>query len=131
MSNPRIRSGCSKGRVLSTLPFLKTKILPSVNRMPLPAFVGVKSIRKLPGTDIASYQVSTLDVPSGSKFVVSCTKVAVLYHDFPYFCCMAAISSFVFEIFAYGVEGSVSREIATIKKKYFIIGSPGFVSQSN
>src|SRR5690242_3173828 len=124
MSNPRMRSGCSKGRVVSTLPFLKTKILPSVNRMPLPSVVGVKSMRKLPGTDIASYQVSTLDVPSGSKFVVSCTKVAVLYHDFPYFFCMVAISSFVFEIFAYDATVNGSKEIATIKNTNFIIVPP-------
>jgi hypothetical protein len=31
------------------LPSLKTKIFPSVKRMPFPAFVGVKSMRKLPG----------------------------------------------------------------------------------
>ena len=36
----------------------------------VPSFVGVKSMRKLPGTDIASYQVSTFEVPSGSMFVV-------------------------------------------------------------
>jgi hypothetical protein len=47
--------------------------------------------------------------------------VAVLYHDFPYFFCMAEISSFVFEIFAYDVAGNTSREIAIIKRKYFII----------
>jgi len=47
--------------------------------------------------------------------------VAVLYHDFPYFFCMAAISSFVFEIFAYDTAGNVIREIATVKKKYFIV----------
>ena len=28
-------------------------------------FYRVKSMRKLPGTDIASYQISTLEVPSG------------------------------------------------------------------
>jgi len=44
-----------------------------------------------------------------------------LYHDLPYCFCMAAISSFVFEIFAYDVAGNSSDEIATIKKKYFIV----------
>jgi len=34
---------------------------------------------------------------------------------------MAAISSFVFEIFADGLAGNSSREVATIKKKYLII----------
>ena len=52
--------------------------------------------------------------------VVSWTNVAVLYHDFPYFFCIAAISSFVFEIFAYDVVGNISRQIASIKKEYFI-----------
>jgi hypothetical protein len=47
----------------------------------------------------------------------------LLYHDFPYFFCMAAISSFVFEIFACGVVGNGSRKIATIKKKYLTLSS--------
>src|ERR1043165_5881177 len=89
--------------------------------MPLPSLVGVKSMRKLPGTDIASYHFSIFDVPSGSTFVVRCTNVAVLYHDFPYFFCIAAISSLVFEIFAYAVAGNSSKEVATSKKKNFII----------
>jgi len=33
---------------------------------------------------------------------------------------MAAISSFVFEIFAYDVAGKSSKEVAAIKKKYFM-----------
>src|SRR5690242_2748128 len=89
--------------------------------MPLPSLVGVKSMRKLPGTDIASYHVSTFDVPSGCTFVVCCTNVAVLYQVFPYFFCIAAISSLVFEIFAYAVAGNSSKEAATSKKKNFIV----------
>ena len=46
--------------------------------------------------------------------------MAVLYHDLPYCFCMAAIRSFVFEIFAYDVVENSNEEIATIKKKYFI-----------
>jgi hypothetical protein len=47
--------------------------------------------------------------------------VAVLYHDFPYFFCIAAISSFVFEIFAFAAVVHGSKESATIKNKYFIV----------
>jgi hypothetical protein len=47
--------------------------------------------------------------------------VAVLYHDLPYFFCMAAISSFVFETFAAGIAGKRSVEIASSKKRYFIV----------
>jgi hypothetical protein len=39
---------------------------------------------------------------------------------------MAAISSFVFEIFAYDVVGNINREIAPIKKKYFIVVLAGY-----
>jgi hypothetical protein len=53
-------------------------------------------------------------------FVVSWTKVAVLYHDFPYFFCMAAIRSFVFVIFAYEVNGNAGRRIASRKNRYFM-----------
>src|ERR1043165_1367603 len=63
-----------------------------VKRIPLPSFVGVKSIRKLPGRDIASYHVSTFRLPSLSMFVVFCTNVAVRYHDFAYFFCIASMS---------------------------------------
>src|ERR1700752_3544142 len=53
-------------------------------------------------------------------------KVAVLYHDFPYFFCMAAIRSSVFEIFAGDVVSDVTsgrRRIATMKKKYLTLSS--------
>src|SRR5215208_8481808 len=43
---------------------------------------------------------------------------------------MAAISSLVFEIFAYDVADNISREIASIKKKYFTIGK-SFLSRSS
>src|ERR1041384_6576351 len=39
---------------------------------------------------------------------------------------MAAISSLKFEIFAYAAPGNVSSEMATIKKKYFIIVLVGY-----
>src|ERR1041385_7975105 len=68
--------------------------------MPFPSFVGVKSMRRDPGRDIASYQISTLRLPSLSMFVVFCTKVAVLYQDFAYFFCIAAMSSSVLVIVA-------------------------------
>ena len=44
-----------------------------------------------------------------------------MYHDFPYFFCMAAISSSVFEIFADDVVSNISKEIVSVKKKNFII----------
>ena len=44
-----------------------------------------------------------------------------MYHDFPYFFCIAEISSFVFEIFAYDADGNASQVVASSKKKYFVI----------
>jgi hypothetical protein len=44
-----------------------------------------------------------------------------LYHDFPYFFCIAEISSFVFEIFGSGTVVNDSKESATIKNMYLII----------
>src|ERR1700687_4811654 len=50
-------------------------------------------MRKLPGTESASYQISTFLFPSLSMLVVFCTKVAVLYQDFAYFFCIPATKS--------------------------------------
>src|SRR5438552_14263831 len=76
--------------------------------MPLPSFVGVKSILSEPGRDIASYHVSTFLFPSLSMLVVFCTKVAVLYQDFAYFFCIAWTRSSVAVILAARVTGAIS-----------------------
>src|SRR5947209_7387179 len=50
-------------------------------------------MRKLPGTESASYHVSTFLWPSLSMFVVFCTNVAVLYHNFAYFFCIFVLDA--------------------------------------
>src|SRR5437588_1504798 len=77
--------------------------------MPLPSLVGVKSMRNEPGRNIASYHVSTFLFPSLSMFVVFCTNVAVLYHDFAYFFCIAWTSSSVVVILAAKIFALISR----------------------
>src|ERR1044072_6809567 len=95
-----------------------------VKRMPLPFLVGVKSMRKLPGTERASYQISILLVPSCSKLVVFCTNVAVLYQDFEYFFCMAWTRSSVVVILAANVS-ALTIKMRNAKKtkcgKIFVI----------
>src|SRR5437016_14300750 len=63
-------------------------------------------MRNEPGSNIASYHVSTFWLPSLSMFVVFCTKVAVLYQDFAYFFCIAWTRSSVVLILAAKVVGA-------------------------
>src|SRR6266576_1371589 len=97
---------------------------PLVNRMPLPSLTGAKSIRRLPGTESASYQVETLVVPSFSYSVVFCTKVAVLYHELRYFFCIAWIKSSVVLILFTGIGGKTNGSKPRINKTYRIPKSP-------
>src|SRR3989442_5573101 len=90
--------------------------------MPLPSLTGVKSIRRLPGTESASYQVETLVVPSFSYSVVFWTKVALLYHDLPYFFCMAAIRSSVVLILLACAAGAANNIKDRISRRERIFG---------
>src|SRR5258708_1917504 len=89
--------------------------------MPLPSFTGVKSIRSEPGTESASYQVSTFLFPSLSMLVVFCTKVAVLYQDFAYFFCIAWIKSSEFVILAADVAGTIASISSSVSRALRII----------
>src|SRR2546421_12859095 len=94
--------------------------------MPLPSLTGAKSIRRLPGTESASYQVETLVVPSFSYSVVFCTKVSVLYQDLPYFFCMAWIRSSVVLILlacATGAANSIRHTISKVQRIFDLSSS--------
>ena len=81
-SKPRTKSMCTKGCASDALPFWYEVRAPFATSMPLPSAGGPMSIRRFPGSSIASCQISLLSVPSSLCVVLFCVKVRVSYQLF-------------------------------------------------
>src|SRR5437879_5497106 len=81
-------------------------------------------MRKLPGTESASYHVSTFLWPSLSMLVVFCTNVAVLYQDFACFFCIAWMSCSAVVILTAKAVGASARMKLVMRKTRYISNLP-------